>query len=82
MTQNQNMRIELWRWNLASLKAVGNHLEKYPLYTIVPFTSARRLMMQCDYDLEIFARDHIRVQGNKVNVKGLMMETEETHLQQ
>ena len=74
MTKNQNMRIDLWRWSLANLKAIGNYLERYPLYTIVPHQTVKRLMTECDYDLEAFARDYVRIEGgNKVCVKGLLI---------
>ena len=67
------MRIELWKWNLKALYAVGNHLDKFPLYTIVPYETARRMMAECDFDLEIFAQSYINVrcEGTKIWVKGL-----------
>lgn len=85
MTKNQNLRVDLWRWNRKQVAKRHNsphqnqqdfsynehQLEKFPLFTILPFETAKRLMQKCKFDLELFARNHISISnkhGNSIRI--------------
>jgi len=59
LTKNQNLRIDLWN---------GEYFEKIPLFTIIPFEKAKRLMIACDYDLEVFSKYIYVHEGRQIKV--------------
>ena len=63
MTKNSNLRIDLFKWNLTNTNLGNNSgaLDKFPLYTILPYETAKRFMHECDFDLEIFAKNYISI---------------------
>ena len=75
MTKNENMRVDVWRWNpvgygggVNSLSQTQTTLDTVPFFTIVPFELARRTMQDVDFDLEMFARHCVYTQGSTVRV--------------
>lgn len=48
ITKNMNLRIELWR--------CFDQVEDYPIYAIVPYARAKKIMTQCEYDIERFSK--------------------------
>jgi len=58
MTKNQNLRIDLWR----------NDFDKVPIFTILPFEKAKRLMTICEYDLEEFAKQIYVHNGTQIKI--------------
>ena len=75
MTKNENMRVDVWRWNtvgyggaVGSLSQTQSTLDTVPLFTIVPFELARRTMEDVDFDLELFARHCVYTEGAAVRV--------------
>ena len=39
----------------------GINLEAFPIFLILPFEQAKRLMLQCAYDLELFSKRNLSV---------------------
>ena len=43
----------------------GGAIEKFPIYTILPFEKAQRMMKDCDFDLEYFAKNYVSIPNGK-----------------